>query len=240
MLLSSDTDTSPGEREDIELLERALEKALRVRTGTGPSKKDSDRDKQSAPRKEPGTTVVTSKEVMQPSKGNQTTTRATSKSASLDRKEHQKPGTSVSSTLVSRSSASHNPGQSKTTINRNVIQNCPVPSAGIVHHQAARKSGKQAVSVSGALDPAQLHPSTLHSKNKTMRSNVLSGKAAAICTPSSNNTVPVSHTEESGAQSLPPQNGYVFTQPDHEENRTFVFCAIIIILFAFPSWQVSF
>ncbi|XP_044036199.1 tubulin epsilon and delta complex protein 2 isoform X3 [Siniperca chuatsi] len=91
---AADTDTSPGEKEDMELLERALEKALRVRTGTGPSKKDCDRSKQSAYRKEPGTTVVTSKEGMQASaasKGNQTTTRSTSKSASLDRKEHKKP-----------------------------------------------------------------------------------------------------------------------------------------------------
>ncbi|XP_044036198.1 tubulin epsilon and delta complex protein 2 isoform X2 [Siniperca chuatsi] len=168
---AADTDTSPGEKEDMELLERALEKALRVRTGTGPSKKDCDRSKQSAYRKEPGTTVVTSKEGMQASaasKGNQTTTRSTSKSASLDRKEHKKP-------------------------------------AGIVHQHAARKS-QQGVSASGPLDQGQLHTSTLHSKNKAIRSNVLSGKAAAICTPSSNNTVPVSHTEESGACSLPRQN----------------------------------
>lgn len=211
MLLSSDTDTSPGEKEDIELLEWALEKALRVRTGTGPSKKDSN--KQSAPRKEPGTAVVTSKEGTQAtaaSKGNQTTTRSTSKSA---RKEHKKPGTSVSSVLGSKSSESHNPGQSKTKINRHIIQNCPMSSAGIVHHQVARKSGNRAVSASGTLDPGQLHTSALHSKYRTIRSNMLSGKAAAICTPSSNNTVPISHTEESGDQSVPPQNGYVFTQP---------------------------
>ncbi|XP_035511125.1 uncharacterized protein LOC118323291 [Morone saxatilis] len=173
------TDASPGEKEDIELLEQALEKALRVRTGTGPSKKDIN--KQSAPRKEPSTTIVTSKEgnqVSAASKGNQTTTRSTLKSASLGRKEHKKP-------------------------------------AGIVHHQAARKS-QQTVSASGALDPGQLHTSTLHSKNKTIRSNVLSGndlvKAAAISTPSSNSTVPVSHTEECGAHSLPRQNGIASDQ----------------------------
>lgn len=101
----------------MELLERALEKALRVRTGTGSSKKASK--KQSAPRKEPGTTAVTSKEGRQASaasKGNQMTTRSTSKSASLDRKEHKKPGMSVSSTLGSKPSASYNPGQCKTAI----------------------------------------------------------------------------------------------------------------------------
>lgn len=96
MLLFSDTDASPGEKEDIELLERALEKALRVRTGTGPSKKDSK--KQSAPRKETHTTVVKSKEGMQASaasKGNRTTT-STFKSVSFHRKEHISRGTSVS------------------------------------------------------------------------------------------------------------------------------------------------
>ncbi|TMS14932.1 Tubulin epsilon and delta complex protein 2 [Larimichthys crocea] len=82
---AADTDVSPGEKEDIELLEQALEKALWVRTGTGPSKKDSN--KQCAPRKE-------TKEGMQAfavSKGHQTTTRSTSKSASLARKEHKRP-----------------------------------------------------------------------------------------------------------------------------------------------------
>lgn len=102
MLLSLDTDTSAGEREDIELLERALEKALRVRTGVQPSKKDPVSNKQSAPRKEPCSAVVTSREGMQvpaTSKGNQTTTRSAAKSASFDRKEHKKPGASASSTL---------------------------------------------------------------------------------------------------------------------------------------------
>ncbi|XP_042360200.1 tubulin epsilon and delta complex protein 2 [Plectropomus leopardus] len=161
---ATDTVTSPEEKEDMELLERALEKALRVRTGAG----------QFAHRKEPGITAVTSKEGMQASgasKGNQMTIRLTSKSASLDRKEHKK-------------------------------------STGIAHHQAARKS-QQAVSASGSLDRGQLHTSTLHSKNKTIRSNMLIGndlgKAAAIPTPS-NNTVPVSHTEAE-AHSLPQQNG---------------------------------
>lgn len=100
MLLSSDTDASPGEKEDIELLEQALEKALRVRTSSGPSKKASN--KQSAPRKETHTTVVTPKEGMQASaasKGN----RSTRSTAGFDRKERISPGTSVSFTLASKS-----------------------------------------------------------------------------------------------------------------------------------------
>ncbi|XP_076607748.1 uncharacterized protein tedc2 [Chaetodon auriga] len=202
------TDTSPAEKEDIELLERALEKALRVRTGAAPSKKDSN--KQSATQKEPGATGVSSKQGVQASaasKGIQTTTRSTSKSASLDRKEHKGPGASVSSV---KSSASYNRGQCKTTISSNIIQNCPASSAGIVLHQTARKA-QQAVSASGSLDPGQLHTANFHSKNKTIRSSVLSGgdlgKAAAISMPSSNNAVPASHTEESGAHSLPQQKG---------------------------------
>ncbi|XP_073350789.1 tubulin epsilon and delta complex protein 2 [Pagrus major] len=201
---ATDTDTAPVEKEDIELLERALEKALQVRTGTGPSKTDSK--KQSAHRrKEPGPTVLTSKEGTQASaasKGSQTTTRLTSNSASLYRK---RPGTSASSTVGSKSSVGCNPVQCKTT-NRNTIQTRAVYSAGTVHHQAGRKS-QQAVSASGSLDLGQLHTSALHAKNKTIRSKVLSGndpgKAAAISTPSSNKTAPASHTGES---SLPRQN----------------------------------
>ncbi|KAA8585109.1 hypothetical protein FQN60_003803 [Etheostoma spectabile] len=169
-----DTVTSPGEKEDMELLERALEKALRVRTGTGSSKKASK--KQSAPQKEPGTTAGSSKEGRQASaasKGNQTTTRSTSKSASLDRKQHRKPG-------------------------------------GIVHQQAAARKSQQAVSASDSLDRGQLHTSTRHSKDQTIRSNVLSGndpgRAAAISIPS-DDTVPVSHTQGSGAHSVLRQNG---------------------------------
>ncbi|KAG8006961.1 hypothetical protein GBF38_023050 [Nibea albiflora] len=79
------TDVSPGEKEDIELLEQALEKALWVRTGTGPSKKDPN--KQCVPRKE----TKEGTQAFAVSKGNQTTTRSTSKSASLARKEHKRP-----------------------------------------------------------------------------------------------------------------------------------------------------
>ncbi|XP_038556735.1 tubulin epsilon and delta complex protein 2 [Micropterus salmoides] len=119
---AADTDTSPGEKEDIELLERALEKALRIRTGTGVSKKDHDRNKKSAPQKEPATTVVEFKEGMQASasKANQTTKRSTSKSAGIDKKEHKKPGASVSSMLGPKSAAGYHSEQSKTIINRNI------------------------------------------------------------------------------------------------------------------------
>ncbi|XP_070704051.1 tubulin epsilon and delta complex protein 2 [Pempheris klunzingeri] len=174
----TDAETSPGEREDIELLERALEKALRVRAGTGPSKIDPERNQQSAPRRGPGTSA-TSRERMQASaasRGNQTTGRPASKSASLHRKEHKK-------------------------------------SDGIVHHHAAKKS-QQAVPASGALHRG--HSSTLRSKNKTVRSSVQSGndlgKAAAISTTSSNNAQPVLHAEESGAHSLPRENGVASNQ----------------------------
>ncbi|XP_068434792.1 tubulin epsilon and delta complex protein 2 isoform X3 [Clinocottus analis] len=159
-----DTDTSPGEKEDMELLERALEKAFRVRAGTGYSKKASS--KQSPPQKEPGTTAVACKgmQASAASKGNQSTSRSRSKSATS--KEHKRPD-------------------------------------GIVHHQAARKG-------SGSVDLGQFHTSTLHSKNKTIRSNSSSGRdpgqAAAIVAFSSN-TGPNSQTEEPGVHSLPRQNG---------------------------------
>nr|XP_046272204.1 uncharacterized protein LOC124073779 isoform X1 [Scatophagus argus] len=201
----ADTETggSPGEREDLELLERALEKALQVRTGAGPSAKDSNQ--RTAPEREPGDVAVTSKEGMQASaasRGNRPTTRLTSRSARLDREKHKKPTTSASSTLSSK--ASYTPGGCKTTVNGNAVQNCLVSSAGPVQSQ-------RAASVSGGVDLGQLHTSALHSKNKTIRSNVLSGsdlgKAAVISTASSNNKTPVSHTGQTGAHRVPHQNG---------------------------------
>ncbi|XP_071329724.1 tubulin epsilon and delta complex protein 2 isoform X2 [Trachinotus anak] len=188
---TTDTNISPGEKEDIELLEQALEKALWVRTGSGTNKKDPDRNKQCGSRKEPGTSVVTSKDVTQLSASSKEI-QTSSKSASLDRKEHRKPGSSVSSSRGSRPSASNNPGQSKTTNNRGAIQKHPVSTAGAAHHQAARKL-QQAGSASG-------------SKKKSVKDSVLSAddpvKTAAISTPSSNNTGPFSHTDESGASLL--------------------------------------
>lgn len=86
------TETSPGEREDLELLERALEKALWVRTGTGHLTKDPN--KQSAPKKEPHTSGVPPKEGRQTSaasRGKQTT-RSTSRSGRFDRKEQKNSG----------------------------------------------------------------------------------------------------------------------------------------------------
>lgn len=227
-MLSSGTDTAPVENEDIKLLEQALEKALRVRTGTGPSKTDSK--KQYAPlRKEPGPTVLASKEGTQASatsKGSQTTTRLTSNSASLDRK---RPGTSASSTPGSKTSVSYNTVRRKTT-NRNTIQTRAVYSAGTVHHQAGRKS-QQAASASGSLDLGQLHTSALQTKSKTIRSNVLSGgdigKAAAISTPSYK-TEPASHTGKS--HSLPGPNRYVFTQQVHTHESNII---LFIYLFIF-------
>nr|XP_046272206.1 uncharacterized protein LOC124073779 isoform X2 [Scatophagus argus] len=145
----ADTETggSPGEREDLELLERALEKALQVRTGAGPSAKDSNQ--RTAPEREPGDVAVTSKEGMQASaasRGNRPTTRLTSRSARLDREKHKKPTTSASSTLSSK--ASYTPGGCKTTVNGNAVQNCLVSSAGPVQSQ-------RAASVSGGVDLGQ-------------------------------------------------------------------------------------
>lgn len=104
-----------------------------------------------------------------------------------------------------------NLASAKSFINSNIMHDCPVSSAGILHHQTARKS-QQVVSASGS---GQLHTSALNSTEKTIRSNMLTGddlgKAAAISTPTSNNRVPVSRTGESGAHNLPQQNRCVFT-----------------------------
>ncbi|KAM3597595.1 uncharacterized protein V6R79_006614 [Siganus canaliculatus] len=196
------TDVSQVEKEDIELLEQALEKALQVRAGSGSSRKDSN--SLAAPQKELGPSHTASKEGIPASahsKGNKTRPG--------QRKEQKKPATSASSTLGSKSSASCIRSQSKSSTDRNIIQNC----LGNMHHQATRKS-QQAVSVLSSPDPGQLHISSLCSKNKTVRNNVLSGndlgKAAAISMPSSNTTVAVSHT--GGSHNVPQQNGMASDQ----------------------------
>ncbi|XP_058509756.1 uncharacterized protein LOC131475559 [Solea solea] len=200
--IASETNTSPGVKEDIELLERVLEKALQVRTGSRTSTKDPDRHKQSRTQKETGSSSSASKDIAV-YKGSQTTVRSTAKSASVERKEHKKRGASVSSTLGSRTSANKNQGHSKITNNRSKPQ---FLSAEAVHHGAARKL-QQAGSVSVA--PGRI--SALHAKNKTIKSSVLRGddlgKAAAISTPSSNNPGHFSHTDVAGVQGLPQHDG---------------------------------
>lgn len=95
VLLPSKTEISPRDKEDLELLERALEKAFCVRTGTGHPAKETN--KQSAPLKDPRTSAVPSKEGRQTSAApsSKQTNRMTSKSGRLDRKEQKKTGASV-------------------------------------------------------------------------------------------------------------------------------------------------
>ncbi|KAK2833449.1 hypothetical protein Q5P01_017338 [Channa striata] len=203
---AKDTNTSPVEKEEIKLLEEALEKALRVRTGLGVSKKDPNRNKQHGFQKELGDTSASSKDVTPPSalpKRSQTTIKSTSKSTSLDRKWNKPSG---SSTLGSRQSATYNQCQPKTTNYRNTIQKHTVSSAGAVQHQAAKKL-QQADEASAPLD----HFPTLHSQHTTVRSTVLSGndlgKLISVSTPSSNETVDFSPKHRSGAHSLLQTNG---------------------------------
>lgn len=206
LLLSTGTDIQPEEKGDLELIEQALQKALKIRTATAPSKKDSS--KRAAPQEE----QITASQASVASKGNPSAARSTSKSASHDRKEHKKPGSSLSSTVACKVSASHNAARAKTGIRRNTIQGRPASSARTMHHQAERKS-QPAASGSGSIDRGLLQTSSLRSKNETIGSNVLSGndlgKAAAMATLSSNDTAPAAQIHYS-AGSLPQQKGYVF------------------------------
>ncbi|XP_068605736.1 tubulin epsilon and delta complex protein 2 [Brachionichthys hirsutus] len=119
------TDTSPGEKEDLELLERALEKALHVRTGQRPSK--TDPNKQPAPPKEPGT----SKDRIQASasKGKQNTSRLTSKSVRIDRKGHKKGAGASATSAPGSKSVIRNPGQHETPVHRDILTKDPASSA---------------------------------------------------------------------------------------------------------------
>lgn len=216
-VISSDTNTSPEEKEDMELLERALEKALQVRTASEMSDKDPKKRKQAGPRMEPGASSALRKDVIQSSatrKGSQTTVR--SKSASLDGKLPKKPGTY---TLASKSSARCNSGQSKTINNKKVIQNQPA-----VHHQTQRKS-QQGGSAHAAL------ATTLQSKNTTVQSKS-DDKHATISSPL-NERGPHSHTDESGSPSLHQQNWYV-KQQEHENNWRSECLSVLLYLSSFP------
>ncbi|XP_022051043.1 tubulin epsilon and delta complex protein 2-like isoform X3 [Acanthochromis polyacanthus] len=97
---AADADVSPQEKEDIELLERVLQKALRVLTSSEPSKAGSGGEKLSGPGREVSVSSAAAK-------GRKPTAV---KSASLDRKQLRRPGSC--STLASRLSAGSRPSSS--------------------------------------------------------------------------------------------------------------------------------
>ncbi|XP_041823615.1 uncharacterized protein LOC121628581 isoform X2 [Melanotaenia boesemani] len=189
LVLDADADVPPGEKEDMELLERALEKALRIRSGSESSRKDSSGKNLAGTHKKTDACMdvlhssTTSKE-------SQRAMRLTSKSASHDRK-----------TLNPRPSASFKPGKSKTTNNRKIIQSHP-PSLAQAVHQTSRKL-QQAVLASASPDEI----TTSLTKNKTVRSNMPSDKAAPVSGPSSSNKLSILDADWSGASILLQKNG---------------------------------
>ncbi|KAM4534848.1 uncharacterized protein tedc2 [Fundulus diaphanus] len=192
--VAADAESSPGEKEDIELLERALQKALQVRTATEVSKQDGSKSKLSAAPKESGNVPVPSAAT----KEGQATIKSNQKSASLHRKGHKKPSFSLSS----RPSAGHKPAQSK-----DVTRQHPSSAARAGHRQASR--GSQPAVLAGSASADQ-NPASLF-KNKTVRSNMPRdngpSKAASVSVPSSNDMGSFSGTDGSGAGSLHQQNG---------------------------------
>ncbi|XP_077353596.1 uncharacterized protein tedc2 isoform X2 [Festucalex cinctus] len=126
----TDTATSsPLETQEMKLLEKALEKALHVRTGTRFSSKDPKGNKPTPFPK--NITAIPREATLKASaafKGNQTTIKSTLKSASSDKKVPQKPVTS------SRSSASCGPGKYKSTTIKNVTKT----HSKTMHHQTPK------------------------------------------------------------------------------------------------------
>lgn len=193
--LCSDPDNSQKEKEDIELLERVLEKALMVRTSSEPCRRDAHRTNFSGAQKKKHTTVdvLNSSTV---SKGSQKTLKPISETTSIDRKGSKLSGLSACSTLSSKYSVSHKPRESKIR-----IQNSSSSSAQAARHQA--------VSASASPDPIT---SSL-SKNKTVKSNMERNndpnKAASAFMHSSNDVVPFSHTDDSEANDVLQRSGFV-------------------------------
>lgn len=185
-MLLSDAESSPGEKEDIELLEQALEKALRVRTGSEVSKQDSSKRKLPTTKE---TECISALSAV--TKDNQPTIKSSKKSASLHRRGHKKPSVSHSS----KPSASHKPAQSK---NRTQYHPFSVAHAG--HHQQTVLAGFE--------PPDQI--TALLSKNKTVRSNMHRddglSKSASVPMPSSGD-MSFSGTAGSGVSSLHQHNG---------------------------------
>lgn len=188
MLPSSDAGSSSGEREDIELLERALEKALRVRTVSEVSKQGCNKSKPSITPKEtenmPAASALT--------KEAQPTIKSIKKSASLHRIGHKKQSVSH----CSRPSAGHKPAQSK-----NVTQHHRFSAAQAGHHQQTVLAGfESSDQITASL-----------SKNKMVRSNTprddLLSQSASAPLPSSNDIVSFLVTDGSGTVIFPQHNG---------------------------------
>ncbi|XP_028312048.1 uncharacterized protein tedc2 isoform X2 [Gouania willdenowi] len=194
---AADPASPPGQKDDIDLLDQALEKALKIRSGIDSSKKHTVRNKFPGCEKEqgPGADSANDRTMSASIKGCQKITKSSSKPACVIRKGNHKDRSSASS----RHAASFRSGHSKTTNNRNIIQEHLASSAGLVHHQAASASAS-------ANDI-----STRLSKNKNTRNNMLCDdnleKSASVSTTSPNSVTTVSHTEKSGESGVFQQDG---------------------------------
>lgn len=223
MLSCSDPDILPEEKEEIELLERALEKALQIRSGTGSSKEPHDFNRQSGPNKELGGAVTKPKGGAQApgtSTGNRATIRATLKSTSLGRKGSKNAIMSGPTMVGSKGMTGHPHRQYKASVHRNSTQKCPVLSAKALPLQSASKV-KQTASSSDRVDQGQSYASITRSKYEAIQSSLRrggdSGKAAATSLTPHKDPVPVSHTQGNGTRCSPPQNWYEFSRLPHED-----------------------
>lgn len=190
---AGDAGSSSREREDIELLERALEKALRVRTVSEVSKQGCNKSKPSITPKETENMPAASAST----KEAQPTIKSSKKSDSLHRIGHKKQSASHSS----RPSAGHKPAQSK-----NITQHHRSSAAQTGHHQQtvlARFESSDQIT-------ASLPKNKMVSSN-TPRDDLLSQSASAPL-PSSNDIVSYLVTDGSGAGSLHQQNGHLSEQ----------------------------
>ncbi|XP_024127650.1 uncharacterized protein LOC112146203 [Oryzias melastigma] len=191
-----DADSSSREQEDMELLEKALEEALRVRTGSDISRKTL-KSNVSQIKKE----VTTMGKLNQclPTKGSQKAAIATSKPLSWDKEGHKTSASTVRPKISSRLSASGKSGKSKSSSKRTVIQNPPF-LVQTDHRHASRKL-QQAVSASAT--PDQI--TTLLSENKTDRRNMQSGDDPSNAASASKLSPLFSNTDKCST----PQNRFV-------------------------------
>ncbi|RVE69520.1 hypothetical protein OJAV_G00078830 [Oryzias javanicus] len=192
-----DADSSSREQEDMELLEKALEEALRVRTGTDISRKTL-KSTVSHIEKEKGTTMGNLNQCL-PTKGSQKAATVTSKSLSFDKEGHKISASTVRPKTSSRLTASGKSGKSKSSSKRTVIQNPPF-LVQTDHRHASRKL-QQPVSASAA--PDQI--TTLLSENKTARRNMQSGDDPSNAASASKLSPLFSNTDKCGS----PQNRFV-------------------------------
>ncbi|CAB1342469.1 unnamed protein product [Coregonus sp. 'balchen'] len=207
-----DPDVQPEERQEMELLNRMLEKALRVRVGTAPQK---DPQNCTGPKKEPVDTTHCKGRALTPggTKGNRNGFKTTSRPITVDKKESRK---SSASHLYrdGRGRMGHlvgHSGQGRASMIRGSvqIQKQSVVSPKGFHPQSSGKAVKQAGPPGPVSNDQGQSPQASSAHHQVEVSHRCMSAAATSFQPPNEDPVSVSHMEGTPKAHVvsPPQNG---------------------------------